>query len=153
MKKLFFGIITMLIFIGSTYGQRRMRTEAMEKVEAYRMEYFTKNLELTPKESEMFWPIYNDFQAKKEAIRKSNEGRRKVELMSDAEVENYLIDHLAQEQKMLDLKKDFFRQVKSVLPIRKVAMIPRTEKNFRKEILAEMRKRRQANRGQGRFGN
>lgn len=153
MKKLILGIITVLIFTSSVFGQRKMREEAMEKVKAYRVEYFTDNLELTAKEAEVFWPIYDDFQTKKERIRRTGKKQRKVELMSDEEVENYLVAHLNQEQKLLDLKKDFFREVKLVLPIRKVAMIPQTEKSFRKEILSEMRKRRQETRGQGQRGN
>ena len=57
-----------------------------------------------------------------------------------------MLDHLDREQKQLDLKKDFYRQIRGVLPIRKVAMIPRTEQQFKKEVLREIRQRRQ-NRG------
>jgi len=147
MKKLILGTIAVLIFTNNVFGQRKMREEAMEKVKAYRIEFFTKNLELTTKEAKVFWPIYDDFQTKKEHIRRTGNNQRKVELMSDEEVENYLAVHLDQEQKLLDLKKDFFREIKTVLPIRKVAMIPQTEKDFRKEILSEMRRRRQGQRG------
>lgn len=153
MKKLFLGIIAVLILVSNAVGQRKMRVETMEKVQAYRVEYFTKNLELSPKESEAFWPIFDAYQIKKETIKKSGDRQRKVELMSDEEVETYLEGHLSEEQRMLDLKKDFFRQVKAVLPIRKVALIPQTEKNFRKEILSEMRRRRTEIRGPNRFGN
>ena len=68
---------------------------------------------------------------------------RKVALMSDAEVDGFLTEHLEKEQKMLDLKKDFFRKIKEVLPVRKVAMIPSVEQRFRKEIFSEMKKRRE----------
>lgn len=154
MKKLIFGLLFMTIGLTTIWGQPRgNRQEAREKVEAYRVEFFTKNLELTEAESEKFWTVYNDYEAKKKTIQKRNEGKRRVELMADDEVETYLTNHLENEQKLLDLKKDFFRQIKSVLPIRKVAMIPRVEKRFRKEILSEMRKRRQNARGLQRRGN
>ncbi|MFT4759647.1 MAG: hypothetical protein ACI9XO_003854 [Paraglaciecola sp.] len=146
MKKLFFGIFMLTILTTTAFGQKEMKAEKMEKIKAYRVKFFTKNLELTEQEANEFWLIYNEYQGKKEAIRKAGKKRQKVELMNDDEVESYLIAHLNNEQKLLDAKKDFFRQVKSVLPIRKVAMIPRAEKQFRKEIVAEMRQRRE-NRG------
>lgn len=147
MKKLFFSLCMFTFLISTLYAQNSRRTEAMAKVKEYRVVFFTNNLELSQREAEAFWPVYNEYQAKKEAIKKRGDGRRKVELMDDAEVESYLINHLDNEQKLLDLKKDFFRQVKAVLPLRKVAMIPKVEQQFRKEILSEMRTRRQDGRG------
>ena len=153
MKKLFFSLCIFTFLISTLSAQNSRRTEAMAKVKEYRVVFFTKSLELTPKEAKAFWPIYNDYQTKKEEIKKRGDRRHKVELMNDAEVETYLIDHLDNEQKLLDLKKDFFRQVKTVLPIRKVAIIPKVEQQFRKEILSEMRKRRQEGRGGRQRGN
>ena len=152
MKKIFFSLLIFAFLTTTLSAQNSRRTEAMAKVKEYRVEYFTKNLEHSSQEAKAFWPIYNDYQPKKEAIKKRGD-RRKVELMNDAEVETYLTEHLDNEQKLLDLKKDFFRQVKVVLPIRKVAIIPKVEQQFRKEILSEMRKRRQEGFGGRQRGN
>ena len=153
MKKIFFSLLIFAFLTTTLSAQNSRRTEAMAKVKEYRVEYFTKNLELSSQEAKAFWPIYNDYQAKKEAIKTRADRRRKVELMNDTEVETYLTEHLDNEQKLLDLKKDFFRQVKVVLPIRKVAIIPKVEQQFRKEILSEMRKRRQEGFGGRQRGN
>jgi len=154
MKKLIIAITFLSFFAIDLEAQNRgFRGEARQKVEEYRVQYFNRNLDLSPKEAEAFWPIYNSHQKKQEQLRESNQGRRKIELMSDADVEKSLIEHLESKQKLLDLEKDFFRQVKTVLPIRKVALLPKVEKQFKKDILQEMRERRQGNRGnRGRRG-
>ena len=109
MKKLFFILLILSIGLTNVWGQKKNREEAMRKVEAYRIEFFTKNLDLTEKEAEKFWPIYSDYQAKQQALKDGGESMRKVARMSDAEVEGFLTEHLEKEQKMLDLKKDFFQ--------------------------------------------
>ena len=149
MKKQIVSAFIFFAITGITWAQPgppHRRAQAMERVEEFRMKFYAENLELTQEEAKRFWPIYNDFRAKQEAI-KNKQGRMgRVELMSDEEVEKFLIDHLDSEQRLLDLKKDFFRQLRGVLPNRKIALIPRTEQKFRKEIVSEIRQRKQGDR-------
>ena len=39
-----------------------------ERLEAYKIAFFTKRLNLTPQEAEKFWPVYNEFQNQKNQI-------------------------------------------------------------------------------------
>jgi len=48
---------------------------------------------------------------------------------------------LEKEEKMLVLKKEFINELKTVLPIRKVAMLPRAEKRFKEWMLKQIKKR------------
>jgi len=48
-----------------------------EKVEALKRSYFSEKLELTPAEAEKFWPIYNEFSKKEDALRKAGKGDKK----------------------------------------------------------------------------
>ncbi|MEI7803435.1 MAG: hypothetical protein WCI97_12350, partial [Bacteroidota bacterium] len=48
-----------------------------EKIEALKVGYITKQLNLTAEEAKVFWPIYNQYDAEMEVIHKS----RKTELL------------------------------------------------------------------------
>ena len=145
-KLLIFGLFMSCFAVVLEAQNPSQRAEVKQRVEQYRVKFFTEQLQLSDKESKDFWPLFNEYEAKKKALRGKYPRGAKPELLSDAELEDYVLDHLDREQKQLDLKKDFYRQIRGVLPIRKVAMIPRTEQQFKKEVLREIRQRRQ-NRG------
>ena len=44
---------------GQGLGQGAMQGDG-EKLTAYKIAFFTRNLDLTPAEAEKFWPVYND---------------------------------------------------------------------------------------------
>jgi hypothetical protein len=66
--------------------------------------------------------------------------------MSDAEAEKFLNSQLDMEQALLNLRKDYLQRMKKVLPVRKVAMLPRLEREFREELLGNLQQMR-SNRG------
>ncbi|HLG04086.1 MAG TPA: hypothetical protein VI731_10860, partial [Bacteroidia bacterium] len=50
-----------------------------ERVQALKVAFITKHLNLTPAEAEKFWPVYNEYQDKREAVRRlQQENRKKV---------------------------------------------------------------------------
>ena len=52
---------------GQGMGQGAMQGDG-EKLTAYKIAFFTKNLDLTPAEAEKFWPVYNDYSARKSKL-------------------------------------------------------------------------------------
>jgi hypothetical protein len=113
-----------------------------ERMEAYRVAYFTKMLELSAEEAEVFWPVFNDFVEKRRALKDSLAMDGKLQLMADAEVEAYLRKSLDIEQAILDEKHKMIKQLSEVLPIRKVAMLNQVEMRFKEELLNRLRSRR-----------
>lgn len=119
-----------------------------ERVQALRIAFFTEKLQLTPEESQNFWPLYNEYQDKEKAIRESHRSEKSLELMSDAEAEKLIENHFAMEEQLLNLKRDYYQRLKSVLPVRKLAVLSRIERQFKERLLEEWRNR-QEQRGQG----
>src|SRR3546814_16929746 len=66
LKILFFACLIVPVM---TQAQRFDRDE----IESLRVAIFTKQMELTPAESKVFWPIYNKF---REAMNKQHRSRR-----------------------------------------------------------------------------
>src|SRR4030043_2082544 len=46
----------------------RAQNPNQERLNAYKIAFFTKRLNLTPGEAEKFWPVYNEFQETKTRI-------------------------------------------------------------------------------------
>lgn len=116
-----------------------------DRVEALRIAFFTEKLQLTPEESQNFWPLYNEYQEKEKSIRKSYRDDKSLELMSDAEAEQLIQNSFEMEEQMLSLKKDYYQKIRKVLPVRKLALLSRIERQFKERLLEEWRSRQQNN--------
>lgn len=112
------------------------------KIEAQKVAYITNRLDLTAEESARFWPIYNQFQKDRKAIRGNNKRKPRLENLSDAELEEKMINNFKKEQELLDLKKTYFEKLKKVLSIRKIATLQVAEREFKTTILDMMKERR-----------
>ncbi|MEO1260688.1 MAG: hypothetical protein AAFZ15_17960 [Bacteroidota bacterium] len=151
MKKVFLGIVLLSLFsLGANAQRDNMRAEMKEKVEAYKIAFFTEKLDLSPDESKTFWPLFNELENKQEALREKYHLKgKKLELLSDAEVKDHIMSQLDMEQEAVQLRKDYTLKFMDVLPVRKVAMLQKINREFKKELLREMRQRRQNRRSGG----
>lgn len=124
------------------FGQKR--GENSEKIEAYRVAFFTQKLDLTEKESKAFWPVYNAYQKEIRTLRKSERqlSRSNYSEMTDKELEATMEKRFEIRQKQLDLEKQYYKKFKAVLPMKKVAKLPQIERAFRSELLKKMKEQR-----------
>lgn len=120
-----------------------MRAERQEQIDAFKIAFFAEKLQLTPEESKAFWPLFNQFEERQDALQEKYELRgKKLELLSDDEVKGHIMSQLEMEDELVKLRKDYTMQFMEVLPIRKVAMLQRINREFKKALLEEIRKRR-----------
>ena len=125
-----------------------------ERIEAQKIAMITRELNLTPKEAQVFWPVYNQAEEERKGLRKKRkapkgpkpkegETRKTIETMSDQEVETMMNDMMAHEQAELDLKTKYLEKYKEVLPVKKVAKLYRAEKKFKRKLMADIKERGQ----------
>ncbi len=148
MKNLLSILFVFFFFVGLINAQEN-RQGRNARIEAMRATYITEKLELTVDEAQVFWPIFNEYEAKRKKIQKSVDRKKDIEAMTDIEAEAFLTQSFVKDQQMLDLKRTYFERFKTVIPIKKIAKLPRIEKSFRQELLKRMRGRREGE-GQGR---
>jgi hypothetical protein len=141
MKKKSIKIICLLLFVSNLTWAQNANNAANEKVNAKKIAFITEKLELTSSEAQQFWPIYNEFQKERQTIIKNANSRTNFSLLSDDEVEAYIDKEIQKEEQLLNLKKAYIRKLKKVLPIRKVAMLPRAEKRFKRWMLQKIKGR------------
>jgi Spy/CpxP family protein refolding chaperone len=115
-----------------------------EQIEALRMGFITQKLELTGKEAQQFWPIYNEYQDKLEALRKTRRKELRAEngnldQMTDQEAAQLVDAELQLKAKEVELNKTYFEKFKQVLPIKKVLKLMHAEEAFKKELLKQLK--------------
>ena len=127
---------------------RRPNDEALrnisERIKADRVNFFTSHIQLTPAEAQNFWPIYNEFDAKKDELYKQ---RMEIAVrymsssttLTDKELESMLAAYWTINQKEARLSAEYHKKFLSVLPAAKVMRLYMTEEQFKNFYLQRMR--------------
>jgi len=136
MKKLL--LIIGVAFYTATFAQQPQNPEKRsERVEAMRVAFITKRLNLSPEEAQRFWPVYNKFRADLKTLRKNYR-------QSEQDGEPLTADErLEFEQKKLDLKKNYKPQFEEVVGKEKFNLLMNAEEDFKRELVQIMRERRE----------
>jgi len=118
------------------------------QLDAQKIAFITRELELTPQEAQVFWPVYNEFDAKRKTLRQSfitttNLEDKNIDELSDKEAGELADGQIIQSQKLLDLRKEYHAKFKSVLPIKKVLKLYESERRFQKELMGQIKGNRQ----------
>ena len=133
MKNLFI-LFTLFFLCTASYAQNKK-----ENLKAKKRAFITQKLNLSVEESEKFWPIYNEYETKKNTInRERKQNRRELknsENLSDAEVAKLIDKRFDVKQKDLNLEKEYNTKFQTVLPAKKVVKLQRAEEQFKKEVL------------------
>ena len=111
-----------------------------QQVQNIRKEVYTRVLKLNADEAERFWPVFNEMQAKLNEVNKKIriEGKnisQNYNTLTDAQMERALDNTLDLQQQSLDIQKKYSQKFKKVIPIKKVALMPRAKREFEKELL------------------
>lgn len=117
--------------------------ERRERIKALKIAYFTEKLELTPAEAQVFWPVFNEYEAKRQDLEIELKGQvmdRKPDInaMSDEEVDKFIIARLNKEKLLSDLRIEYYGYLKEVLPVKKVFRLFEAEAGFKKMLLERL---------------
>jgi hypothetical protein len=115
-----------------------------DKIKALKVAYITERLSLTPEEAEVFWPVYNDFENRKNEI---NHNRRKIgeefnknqENLSDAEINKLLDEGNKLNKAESELAIQFDKKFRDILPPAKVMKLYIAEVQFRNYLINKFR--------------
>jgi hypothetical protein len=99
------------------------------RIEALKIAYITKKLNLSPDEAQRFWPIYNNYAAELRQARIEQRKDRSSELDT--------------EEKVLHIRKKYNTEFSKALSAEKVNTFFRSEKDFGNYVQKELMERRQ----------
>lgn len=139
MKKIF--IVASLLFCTSiVLSQDRHH----EKIKALKVGYITEQLNLSPKEAQEFWPIYNAYDQKRSNFRDEerdlirNEGSD-IDNLTEKEASSLVLKLKALELTKDDAEQRYISDLQKTLSGKKILKLYRAEKDFRKKLLHRLR--------------
>ena len=135
--------IALILFTLLTYGQRGNR----EKIKSLKVAFITERLELTSKEAQQFWPIYNKFEDKRELLRKKErieirDKMREVSTLSETESTNLLDKLISFKEEAEKLDASYVKEIKTVLSAKQALLLLSSEEEFKRELLKRYRQNR-----------
>ncbi len=147
-KTLLILATTMLAITTHSHAQEHeLDSSKREKLQAMKIAYLTRTLDLSPKEAQVFWPIYNEMEKQMTELKKEQKlnmrsTRMNFSSMSDTELGQAVDLALELEQREVDLRREYTARFREVLPIQKVVRLHGAEQGFRKELLKSAREMR-----------
>jgi len=128
--------------------QNKQHGEQQKNVEAQRIAFITQELSLTPDEAKTFWPVYNEYDAKRHELKKSfkeagENHKEEIAKLTEKEASQILDNQLIESQKLVDLRKEYNTKFKAVLPSVKVLQLYDAEREFQKMLMEKIRQHKQ----------
>jgi hypothetical protein len=122
------------------------RKKDWQRLQAEKIAFITQELDLTPEEAQVFWPVYNqcwkEVLASHKATREAFAGIRgkQAEGLTDKEMEKKLDAYIQASTKSNQVLADWYPKFKQVLPIRKVAKLYQAEEAFQQRMINNLRR-------------
>ena len=139
MKKLILILILMVCAKGLAQPSGKMQ----ERIKAQKVAFITEKLNLSTEEAQGFWPIYNAFEAKVEALRKGDLRDIKMKMrngnVSESEANGLLNKLMNAETTMHNSKMKLMNDLKQVISAEKIIRLKAAEDAFNKKLLERLR--------------
>jgi len=125
----------------------KAQNRPVEILQQRKVRFFNERLQLTPAESKSFWPVYNDYQNRRDKITAdrnnllsyftSNSGN-----LTAAEASDAINKYLLYQQQENDLLHTYTKRFLEFMPPNKVMKIFIVENEFKKWLLENLRNNR-----------
>ena len=126
MKKI---ILLILIYAGVAFSASAQDEQRdVNRLQAYKIAFLTRKLNLSPDEAQKFWPIYNKYEDELRAARIENRQNKASEIDT--------------EEKILNIRKKYNGEFSKALPSEKVNTVFRSEREFGNIIQKELLERK-----------
>ncbi|WP_298238825.1 sensor of ECF-type sigma factor [uncultured Algibacter sp.] len=119
-----------------------------ERVKALKVSFITEMLDLTEKEAQKFWPVYNEHDKKIVKIRYQDirsirkEIKNNIESLTDAQASDLLLKLDAAEDKLHKLNLEFSKKLSGIISPKKIILLKIAEEDFKRRMLDELKRRK-----------
>lgn len=133
-------IIGFLAFL-LTAPAARAQQGGRQKIESAKIGMITNRLNLTPDQASQFWPVYNEYNGKKQELNRRirqlrNEPTRSN--LSDDQLKNGLREATATKQKLADLDEEYMDRFLKVISAKQLSELYSAERDFNTILLREL---------------
>ncbi len=137
----------LLFFTVASFAQDR---PDREKIKALKVAFITERLDLSSKEAQLFWPIYNEHESNMEDLRVKEWSQvrykiKKANTLSEQEADDLLGLYTALEKEKQDSYKRLFNKLKNVLSSKKTLLLIQSEDDFKRKLMQMYRQKQRNN--------
>jgi len=130
-------------FVGLAPASGQTNKEAGDRIKTKRIAFFTYKLQLTPDEAQKFWPVFNEYDQKKNTItlekRKLTETFQNNAKISDTETDKIINSFIRLSKQETQLIEDYNRKFRTILSAQKVMKLYLAETEFKIVLLRELK--------------
>lgn len=139
-----FSVFAVFLLLGTNILLAQDNKNLNNQVKAKRIAFFTEKLQLTPAEAQKFWPVYNEYDAKKTVI--TAEKRKLTDFfqknsasMTENDIDLTIAKFIQFTKQETALLEEYNKKFRQILPAQKVMNLYLAEVEF-KIILLNMLK-------------
>lgn len=116
----------------------------MSQLENAKIAYITEKISLNQDQAQRFWPVYNEFTAKRRDLNRQMREIRNTNLddLPDTQIRENLLKVLAMRQQEVNLEKEYFNKFQKVLNIEQVGRLYQAEQQFTRDVIKRVADRR-----------
>jgi len=117
-----------------------------QRIKAQKVAFITERLDLSPKEAQQFWPIYNAHETEMEMLRHiAREKRHKINVdkLTESEAKVALTEMMAFEREKQRMKYDLVESLLTVISAKKIIALKSAEDAFKKKLFDIIKQRRE----------
>lgn len=135
-------VLLFTLLVGAVYAQRGGERYDSEKLKAAKVAFITTRLDLNSEQAEKFWPIYNEFSDKREAmIRQMAElNDRRDQPISEEEAKSRVEKRFELQQQLLNEEKKFVSKASSVISYNQLFLLNGLSRDFARHIYQRQRR-------------
>ncbi|MCK0189266.1 hypothetical protein [Arenibacter sp. F20364] len=140
-------ILTPLLFLIATLSLSSQERQDWDKIKSLKIAFITERLNLSPKEAQSFWPIYNEHQSKKEDLFKEERFEigseiKNLDALSDAQASALLIRMQKLEEEKHMVEKAYIDKISKTISAKKTILLMRSEEDFKRQLIKQYRQKR-----------
>lgn len=138
------GVLAVLLAAHGTRAQGQgprpspaAKAERLSQLENAKIAFFTSRLSLTQDQAQRFWPLYNEFTARRRELNRNGRlpPREQLVSLTDQQIRDNLNQFYASRQQELNLEKEYFDKFQKVILLRQVAELLAAERDFTREVV------------------
>lgn len=137
--------IVLLLWSGvSAFAQDKLTDEKRKEFDAQKVAFFTQELDLSPAEAAVFWPLYNEMQKKNREIeasmRKGFHEVKEAKGLKEADYKEAIGKMLEYEIQLQEVKKEYYQKMLQVVPASKIWKLSDAERKFHRQLFDKLRR-------------
>ncbi|WP_258364890.1 hypothetical protein [Arenibacter sp. ARW7G5Y1] len=140
-------ILAPLFFLVATLSLSSQERKDWDKIKSLKVAFITERLDLTSKEAQSFWPIYNEHQAKREGLFKEERIEigseiKNLDALSDARANELLVRMQRLEEEKYKLEKSYIEKISKTISAKKTILLMRSEEDFKRQLIKQYRQKK-----------